>query len=379
MTLINQIIIVILVILTVIQFSSLGLALWRLRRPVKTSSRDYPFISLARPLCGVDRFEEETLRSCFMQDYPHYEILFCVASRQDPVIPLVEKLITEYPGRSARLLIGDDKVTGNPKINNLFKAWQRSRAGWVAMADSNLLLPVDYLRSLISSADDRTGLVSSPAVGIRPENLWGAVEAAMLNTHQARWQFLSDIAGQGFAQGKTLFWRRDVLEKGGGLVALGGEMAEDVASTKLVRRAGLKVRLPPRPYPQPIGRRSFAAVWSRQLRWARIRRFGFLGLFIPEIVLGVLPPLGCAIWLAGEGILSWIWPPVLLVLWFGAEWGMARVLGWPHRLRDVLAMLIRDVLLPALWLWCWSGRSIVWRGNVVSSEQPLVDHQRRDE
>lgn len=369
MTVINVTLVAICSILTAIQFISLCLALWRLRRPVKTSVRAYPFITLARPLCGQDRFEEETLRSCFLQDYPDYEILFCVASRQDPVIPLVEKLIGEYPERSARLLIGDDKVSGNPKINNLYKAWQVSSASWVAMSDSNLLLPADYLRSLISSADDRTGLVSSPAVGIRPENLWGAVEAAMLNTHQARWQFLADIAGQGFAQGKTLFWRRDVLEKGGGLIALGNELAEDVASTKLVRGAGLKVRLPPRPYPQPIGRRSFAAVWDRQLRWARIRRFGFLALFIPEIVLGSLPALGCALWLAAAGIISWIWPPVLLVLWYGAEWGMARLLGWPHRPRDVLAMLIRDILLPALWLGCWFGRSIVWRGNVVSSGQ----------
>ncbi|MEC5341303.1 glycosyltransferase [Brenneria populi] len=379
MTLITPTIVAICSILTAIQFASLCLALWRLRRPARASARACPFITLARPLCGLDRFEEETLRSCFLQDYPQYEILFCVASRQDPVIPLVERLIAEYPERSARLLIGDDKVTGNPKINNLYKAWQSSRADWVAMSDSNLLLPADYLRSLISSADERTGLVSSPACGIRPENLWGAVEAAMLNTHQARWQFLADIAGRGFAQGKTLFWRRDVLENGGGLAALGGELAEDVASTKLVRRAGLKLRLPPRPYPQPIGRRSFAAVWGRQLRWARIRRFGFLGLFIPEIVLGSLPALGAAAWLAAEDVISWVWPAVLFAAWYGAEWGMARALGWPHRARDVLAMLIRDMLLPALWVWCWFGRRIVWRGNVVSAEPSLSEDQQRNE
>ncbi|NPD00297.1 glycosyltransferase [Brenneria sp. hezel4-2-4] len=356
--------------LTVIQFGSLGLALWRLRRPLKNKHPhgEYPFIALTRPLCGQDNFEEETLRSTFLQDYPAYEILFCVASENDPVIPLVKKVIASYPGQPARLLIGEDNISGNPKINNLNKAWLATRADWVAMADSNLLLPTDYLRSLIDVFDDHTGLVSSPAVGVRPQNLWGSVEAAMFNTHQARWQLLADLTGTGFAQGKTLFWRRDVLENGGGLAALGAELAEDVASTKLVRRAGLKVRLPPRPFPLPIGRRSLSAVWSRQLRWARIRRFGFLWLFVPEILLGSLPALAAASYLSATGVLPWAVPPALMALWYAGEWGLARAVGWPHRLQDVLAMAIRDLLLPALWLWCWTGRSFVWRGNVLDAK-----------
>ncbi|MFE8103561.1 ceramide glucosyltransferase [Brenneria goodwinii] len=370
MTLIAIFAVIICGALTVIQFGSLALALWRLRRPVnkKQAGGAYPFITLARPLCGQDSFEEETMRSSFQQDYPAYEILFCVASANDPVIPLAEKVIASYPQQPARLLIGEDRISGNPKINNLNKAWQATRAQWVVMADSNLLLPADYLRSLMDTFDDQTGLVSSPAVGIRPQNLWGAVEAAMFNTHQARWQFLSDFAGMGFAQGKTLFWRRDVLENGGGLAALGAELAEDVASTKLVRNAGLKVRLPPRPFPLPIGRRSLSAVWSRQLRWARIRRFGFLWLFIPEILLGSLPPLAAAAYLATTGVFPWAIPPVLMVMWYAAEWGLAKAVDWPHRPQDILAMVIRDILFPALWLWCWTGRSFVWRGNTLDAK-----------
>lgn len=370
MTLIAIFAVIICGALSVIQFGSLALALWRLRRPVnkKQAGGAYPFITLARPLCGQDSFEEETMRSSFQQDYPAYEILFCVASANDPVIPLAEKVIASYPQQPARLLIGEDRISGNPKINNLNKAWQATRAQWVVMADSNLLLPADYLRSLMDTFDDQTGLVSSPAVGIRPQNLWGAVEAAMFNTHQARWQFLSDFAGMGFAQGKTLFWRRDVLENGGGLAALGAELAEDVASTKLVRNAGLKVRLPPRPFPLPIGRRSLSAVWSRQLRWARIRRFGFLWLFIPEILLGSLPPLAAAAYLAATGVFPWAIPPVLMVMWYAAEWGLAKAVDWPHRPQDILAMVIRDILFPALWLWCWTGRSFVWRGNTLDAK-----------
>jgi len=36
---------------------------------------------------GVDNYCIETLRSSFTLDYARYEILFCVASGKDPVVP----------------------------------------------------------------------------------------------------------------------------------------------------------------------------------------------------------------------------------------------------------------------------------------------------
>ena len=37
----------------------------------------------------------------------------------------------------------------------------------------------------------------------------------MLNAYQARWQYFADFLGLGFAQGKTLFWRKSDLESAG--------------------------------------------------------------------------------------------------------------------------------------------------------------------
>ena len=36
-------------------------------------------------------------RSTFALDYPHCEILFCVASAKDPVVPLIEALMADTP------------------------------------------------------------------------------------------------------------------------------------------------------------------------------------------------------------------------------------------------------------------------------------------
>ena len=63
-------------------------------------------------------------RSTFELDYPRCEILFCVASAKDPVVPLVEALMAEHAGAGARLLIGDERVSNNPKLNNVLKGWR---------------------------------------------------------------------------------------------------------------------------------------------------------------------------------------------------------------------------------------------------------------
>jgi ceramide glucosyltransferase len=96
-----------------------------------------------------------------------------------------------------------------------------------------------------------------------------------LNTFEARWQYCAEAFGMGFAQGKSMLWRREVMDKGGGIRALGTEIAEDAASTKLVRGLGLDVNLVDSPFEQPLGFRGFRDIWLRQLRWARLRRKTF--------------------------------------------------------------------------------------------------------
>src|SRR6201987_3984348 len=91
-----------------VQITSVALAIVRLRRKAPPQLNDYPPVSLVRPLCGIDNYAADTLRSTFELDYRRYEILFCVASAKDPVIPLIETLLTEEPEADARLLVGDE-------------------------------------------------------------------------------------------------------------------------------------------------------------------------------------------------------------------------------------------------------------------------------
>ncbi len=233
-------------------------------------------VSIVLPVCGIENYIEDTLRSAFRLDYPRYELIFCAARPDDPAVPLVQRLMADHPWIDARLLIGDERISDNPKLNNVFKGWRETAYPFVSICDSNVLLPRDYMQRLFATFDPHTGLVCSPPIGCWPDGFWAEIECAMLNTYQARWQYFADASGFGFAQGKTLFWRKRDLERAGGIRALGTESAEDAACTKIVRDLGLRVRLM-RTAGAPAARVSGARidVWKRQRRWARLRRASF--------------------------------------------------------------------------------------------------------
>src|SRR4029079_19021006 len=124
---------------------------------------------------------------------------------------------------------------------------------------------------------------------------WAEVECAFLNTLQARWQYAGEALGLGFAQGKSMLWNKPMMDANGGIRALAAEIAEDAAATKLVSGLGLRVNLVAAPFEQPLCRRTFDEIWSRQARWARLRRVTFPWFFAPEILTGAVVPLVLAL------------------------------------------------------------------------------------
>jgi ceramide glucosyltransferase len=353
---------------TATHLTTIALCLSRVLANKKRRGSKAEPVSIVRPVCGIDHFDELTLRSTFeLQSHHPYEAIFCASSESDPAVPFVRNLIKEYPHISARLLIGDDRPTSNPKLNNIVKGWDAARYSWIVLADNNVLMPPHYLDDLFASFGPGVGLVCSPPVGSRPIGFWAEFECAFLNTYQARWQSAADTIGFGFAQGKSMLWRRDLLDDAGGIEALGSETAEDAAATKIVRAQSLDVRLVDRPFEQPLGPRTLRQVWDRQVRWARLRRATFQIFYAPEILTGSLLPILVGV-AAAPGFdidpLSAFF--VLGAIWFGAEAVLARVARWHLSVLSPLSWVLRDVLLPVLWLEGWAGDTFVWRGNDMS-------------
>jgi ceramide glucosyltransferase len=356
-------------LLTAINLLSLAIAAGRLRprRSPLRAAPSAPAVSIVRPLCGIEAFSEETLRAGFALDYPDYELIFCVADPDDPVVPLVEAIIAEHPARPSRIILGDVRISDNPKLNNCVKGWEAARHDWVVLADSNVLMPADYVQRMFAAWRANTGLVCSTPVGSRPDGFWAEVECAFLNNLQARWQYVGEAIGLGFAQGKSLLWHKPFLDAHGGIRALAAEIAEDAAATKLVRAAGLHVHLVDAPFEQPLGRRSLHEIWTRQFRWARLRRVTFPLFFAPEIVSGSLPTLilgAVAAHASGISVLATV--TALAILWYAPEALLARRMRWHLDRRAPLAGITRDLMLPAMWGAAWIARDVVWRGNSMS-------------
>src|SRR5262245_24133200 len=126
-------------LVAVLPFSSILTAVSRLHNANAPASMrdDVGGVSILRPVCGIENFIEETLQTTFRLDYPRYEVLFCAANANDPVIPIVRRLIAKYPHIDARLLIGNTEISPNPKLNNLVKGWHAAHHDWILMVHSN--------------------------------------------------------------------------------------------------------------------------------------------------------------------------------------------------------------------------------------------------
>ena len=333
-------------------------------------------VSILRPVCGLEHRIEATLASSFQIAHPGYEVIFCAAAADDPVVAIVQRLIREHPQVPARLLVGGAARGLNPKLDNLMKAWDVARHDWIVLADSNVLIPPDYLDRLFGRWTERCAFVCSPAVGIDVQGFAAELEAAFINTFQVRWQLAVDELGCGFVQGKTILLRRSELAREGGLAGLAREIAEDAAATKIARRLGREVRVVDQPFAQPLGRRRLADVWRRQLRWARLRRLSFPGFFCAELPAGGVFPCLFAGWLAREDVLPWAGVAAMMLAWYGAEALLAHAFGWPLRVRTPLFWIARDLLLPVLWARAWTVRGYEWRGNAVDVRPPPTSRTR---
>ena len=111
-------------------------------------------MSILKPIRGLDRETYENYASFCAQEYPEFEVLFCVSDRDDAAIPVIERLIRDFPKRSIRLLTGSSPLGVSDKVNKLCRMVRESRHQIIVVSDSDVRVQPDFLRTITASFRD---------------------------------------------------------------------------------------------------------------------------------------------------------------------------------------------------------------------------------
>lgn len=312
---------------------------------------EQPPVSIIVPLSGIDPELEDNLHALFRQDYPEFEILFSVADPGDPAKALAERIAAEHPTIPSTMIVGASDRSENPKTNNVVKPLERAAHDLVLMTDSNVASRPDRLARLVRHMDKDCGIVSSTAFGVRPESFWGELECAVLNPYHARYLLTADLAGFGWALGKTMLFRRSDMDKGGGIERLAAGSAEDAALTRIMRSQGLAVVFAEHPVDHPIGARRFRSFWNRHLRWFIYRRQYAWPSYVLETAGGALVAtiVGAIGWYGLYGVSPAIFVPVGVAAWFVVEAVYLTIAKGHLNWKTPMVNLVREVVIPAIW------------------------------
>ncbi len=74
------------------------------RHKSQPKSEFTPYVSVLKPVYGVDFGSQENFETFCNQNYPNYEVIFAVNEESDPAVPLIRKLIAAHPERNIRLV-----------------------------------------------------------------------------------------------------------------------------------------------------------------------------------------------------------------------------------------------------------------------------------
>src|SRR5258708_1950898 len=207
------------------------IAHFRSVRKVSSAKTQFmPPASIVKPVRGLDHEAYENFASFCRLDYPLYEVVFAVSDASDPVIPVIEKLRSESPAASIRLITNVPHVGTSDKVNNLCQLAQNAKYDLLVMSDSDVRVEADYLKQVAAPfADPKVGAVTAFYNSQTSGSLASNLDALGMYMDSAPAALVAKkIEGRlGFAFGWTMATSKKHLAEIGGLGTIGNYHFED--------------------------------------------------------------------------------------------------------------------------------------------------------
>jgi ceramide glucosyltransferase len=327
---------------------------------------DYtPSVSLLKPVRGVDFGSYENFASFCQQAYPDYEILFAVNDDGDPAVPVIRRIIADFPARKIRLFADAEHLGANRKVNKLARLAREAQYDVLVLTDGDVRAGPQFLRQVIAPlADSKVGAVTCFYRGIAEQNLGAEIEAIGASSDFFAGVLMAEwTEGITFALGASIATSKEWLGKMGGFEAIADTLADDYELGNRIAKAGGKVVLSSETVWTMYPAQMLRSFWDHQVRWARTvrlcRPLSYMGLLLtqglPWVVLAAL--VAPARWIAVVYLLAYF------ILRFAMAWTVG-IWGVEDEVlrRKFWLVPLWDAIHFVVWLASFGSNHIRWGG-----------------
>jgi ceramide glucosyltransferase len=340
---------------------------WRyFRQPQGSPDPSFtPPVSNLKPIRGLDPDAYENLASFCRQDYPDYELVFCIDANDPGVTEVLDKLTRDFPERTIRILYGSGRVATNDKVAKLARLASEAAYEIVVISDSDVRVRPDYLKSIIAP-------LRNPKVGA-VTCFYLPTEVTTFTDHLQTAGMMSDfypgilvawqLDGVKFALGTTIATTRTKLSGIGGYGSIDDRPGDDLLVGRLIAEQGFEVVLLPYVVETVPDYQSMWALLHKRLRWIVVMRhmspWGHLGLLLTQGLPWSIAAVA-------------VHPTAATALgFFGTYMGLRVAMTWiigvhglkqPRFWKQMPLIPVWDAIAFFIWLTSFLRHSIRWRG-----------------
>ncbi|MGB2900101.1 MAG: glycosyltransferase [Candidatus Acidiferrum sp.] len=330
---------------------------------VPVNSDFTPPVSNLKPVRGLDPEAYENFASYCRQDYPDYELIFCVSNENDAAVPVLEKLMRDFPDRRIRVLYGSGRNAINDKVAKLVRLVNEARNEVLVINDSDVRVEPNYLRTVVAPLrDPKVGGVTCLYVSTQDKTFTQHLQSTgMYSDFYPGVLVARQLDGIKFTLGPTIVTTRAHLAGFGGYEAIENKPADDLLVGRLIAQQGLQVELLPYAVQTVPDYDSTRALFSKRLRWMTVMRhmrpWGHVGLAFTQGLpwcLAVALTHPSAIGLAYVGVYLAF---RVAMTWLVGVWGLHQRGLW----KWMPLIAVWDATAFVIWLLTFGRNSIRWR------------------